>query len=72
MRHDPTADDLHMIQYLLDCGLPFVLVATKSDKLNQKQRMERLQKFAECFREISDIPFLPVSAQNGEGVDPGV
>lgn len=70
MRHDPTADDLHMIQYLLDCGLPFVLVATKSDKLNQKQRMERLQKFAECFREISDIPFLPFSAQNGEGVEP--
>ncbi len=70
MRPAPTADDLHMIQYLLDCGLPFVLVATKSDKLNQKQRMERLQKFAECFREISDIPFLPFSAQNGEGVEP--
>ncbi len=69
MRHDPTADDLHMIQYLLDCGLPFVLVATKSDKLNQKQRAERLQKFAECFKEIPDVPFFPFSAQNGEGVE---
>ena len=69
MRHPPTQDDLHMIQFLLDQELPFALVATKSDKLNQTQRAAQLNLFAEYFQEIPDIPFIPFSAQNGEGVE---
>lgn len=69
MRHPPTQDDLHMIQFLLDQELPFALVATKSDKLNQTQRAAQLSLFAEYFQEIPDIPFIPFSSQNGEGVE---
>lgn len=69
MRHAPTQDDLHMIQFLLDQNLPFALVATKSDKLNRTQRAVQLDLFAEYFQEIPDIPFIPFSSQNGEGVE---
>lgn len=69
MRHEPTADDLHMIQFLLDQELPFALVATKSDKLNKTQRAAQLGLFADCFREIPDIPLIPFSSQTGEGVE---
>lgn len=69
MRHAPTQDDLHMIQFLLDQELPFVLVTTKSDKLNKSQRTAQLSLFSEYFREIPDIPLIPFSAQNGEGVE---
>lgn len=43
MRHPPTADDLHMINFLIENEIPFVLVLTKADKLSKKQRSERLE-----------------------------
>ncbi|MDY6367299.1 MAG: ribosome biogenesis GTP-binding protein YihA/YsxC [Clostridia bacterium] len=33
IRHDPTADDVDMINYLYHYAIPFTLVATKADKL---------------------------------------
>ena len=35
MRHKPTADDLQMIDFLYQTQRPFVVVCTKSDKLNR-------------------------------------
>ena len=69
MRHAPSRDDLEMIQFLLDKELPFALAATKSDKLNKTQRAAQLQLLGEYFREIPDVPLIPFSAMNGEGVD---
>ncbi len=34
----PTADDLQMIEYLTQSGLPFIIVYTKVDKLNATQK----------------------------------
>ena len=42
MRHPPTKDDLHMIEFLCDGGFPFLVALTKSDKLNQTERRQRL------------------------------
>ena len=33
MRHPPSKDDLHMIDFLIDCEQPFIIVFTKADKL---------------------------------------
>lgn len=60
MRHAPSQDDLAMMNLLIDAEIPFVLVFTKSDKLNKTQREERMTAFAEeipCFEEIHKIPF---------------
>jgi len=69
MRHAPTKDDIHMINYLIDTEMPFVLVLTKADKLNKTERAKRLEAFKDeipCFEDIHVIPF---SSQTFEGVD---
>jgi len=69
MRHAPTNDDIHMINYLIDSETPFVLVLTKADKLNKTERSKRLADFENeipCFDEMHVIPF---SSQTLEGVE---
>ena len=51
-RIGPTADDEMMLQYLNQCGIPFVVVATKCDKLNATER----KKSEELLRNHPDIP----------------
>ncbi|MCY1714339.1 ribosome biogenesis GTP-binding protein YihA/YsxC [Caproiciproducens galactitolivorans] len=67
MRHQPTEDDLHMIDFLLHSGLPFVVAATKSDKLKKTERETQLQLLNEIFKQ--QLEFIPFSAVNGEGVE---
>lgn len=69
MRHKPTADDIDMINFLIDTETPFVIVLTKADKLKKMERISRMEAFASeipCFDEIHSIPF---SSQTGEGVE---
>lgn len=69
MRHKPTADDVNMINYLIDTETPFVIVLTKADKLNKTERTKRMEAFKTeipCFDEIHTISF---SSQTGEGVE---
>ncbi len=51
-RIGPTADDEMMLRFLRESGLPFVVVATKSDKLNATER----KKSEELLRSHPDIP----------------
>lgn len=69
MRHAPTKDDVHMINYLIDTEMPFVLVLTKADKLNKTERAKRMEAFTSeipCFEDMHVIPF---SSQTFEGVE---
>lgn len=45
-RHDPTADDLQMLQYLNYHVVPFTAVLTKSDKLSKMKLKEQTVKIA--------------------------
>jgi len=38
IRHEPTEDDKLMVKYLYSTGVPFTLIATKSDKLSRAQQ----------------------------------
>jgi GTP-binding protein len=66
MRHKPSQDDLHMIEFLSSSELPFVIAATKSDKLNKTQRTEQLSLLNDLFHNRKVIPFSSVT---GEGTD---
>jgi len=46
-RIGPTKDDLDMLAYMKECGLPHVVVLTKSDKLNATKKAEALKKIAD-------------------------
>ena len=52
MRHAPSADDLHMINYLIDAELPFVIILTKADKLKVMQRKARKIGRASCRERV--------------------
>lgn len=69
MRHAPTDDDLHMINFMIDNELPFVIVFTKADKLNKGERAARMEAFRNeipCFDDITSVEF---SAITGEGTE---
>ncbi len=68
MRRDPTADDFDMIRFLLETGLPFAVVCTKSDKLNKTEAAAQLSRYQELFRQ-NEIPFYAFSAVSGTGVE---
>lgn len=68
-RHPPTADDILMINFLIDNGIPFVVVLTKADKLSKKQRGERRTALMNELPCAEDITVIEFSAQTGEGVE---
>ena len=68
MRHPPTALDIQMIEFLIAHELPFLVLLTKCDKLNKKERAERLSKIREELPCGDQITILPFSGETGEGV----
>ena len=66
-RHEPTKDDLKMIDFLIENELPFVLVLTKADKLSKNQRAKRLLEFEKEIPSFADIHRIEFSSQTGEG-----
>ncbi len=69
MRHPPTANDFQMLEYLVQCEIPFVIVLTKSDKLNKTEREKRMEALREELADFDGVQCVPFSAVNGEGVD---
>lgn len=69
MRHPPTADDRQMLEFLAENEVPFLVVLTKSDKLNRTERDRQLQMFEREFAAYEGLQWLPFSSQNGEGVE---
>lgn len=70
MRHKPSEDDYIMMRFLQDAGLPFIVAATKSDKLNKTQYNERKNALREELAEFGDnLTILPFSSEKGEGAE---
>ncbi len=68
-RHKPTADDIMMINFLIDSEIPFVVVLTKADKLKKSEREKRLEAFKTEIPCFDDITVIQFSAETGEGVE---
>lgn len=64
-----TADDEMMLDYLTQAGLPFLVVATKVDKLNKTERQAAMASLREDPAIPADVPVLPFSSHSGEGKD---
>ena len=69
MRHKPSADDMTMLAFLRDMGIPFVIALTKCDKLNKTQFAQRLEALQTELADYGDITKIPCSAVNGTGVE---
>ena len=68
IRHEPTADDQLMVEYLRHYDIPFTVVATKADKLSGAQRGRSLP--AIC-RKLAVQPWeiIVYSSESGMGRD---
>jgi len=69
MRHAPSKDDYQMLNYMIERGIPFIIVLTKSDKLNKTERTKNLAAFDEILSDFEGITVIPFSAVNGEGAE---
>lgn len=66
IRHDPTEDDKIMYNYLFKRAVPFIIVATKSDKIAKSKVKNQLRHLASVLKVGMDN-ILPVSSQNKTG-----
>lgn len=69
MRHPVTKDDLDMMRFMQSAGYEFIVVMTKSDKLNKTERTKRMEAIHTELAEFGDVQIIPFSASNGEGAD---
>ena len=70
MRHSPSSDDIDMLNFLINSGLDFSVVLTKSDKLKSSERKLRESEFK---KELAFLPetveVIPFSSLTAEGTD---
>ena len=69
MRHPGTKDDHDMMRFMQSAGYDFIVVMTKSDKLNKTERTKRMEDIHTELAEFGDVKIIPFSASNGEGAD---
>lgn len=65
-RHDPTADDLQMIEFLHYHIIPFTVVLTKADKLSKMKLKEHKRDIANDLY-LTEANLLATSADTGYG-----
>ena len=65
-RHKLGENDVDFYQFIIDNNIPFILVASKIDKLNQSEKaMMKKNIISVC----KDIDFVPISTLKGVGID---
>ncbi|ADE19811.1 ribosome biogenesis GTP-binding protein YihA/YsxC [Mycoplasma crocodyli] len=67
-RHGITNIDREIINYLVSINLPIVLIYTKIDKLNQKEKSQLIKMSKNEFS-INKFNYLFVSSQTRQGID---
>ena len=65
----PTKNDLDMLDYLYETKTPFIVVATKCDKLNKTNREKQIRMLHAHESIPDDVPIIPFSALTGEGAN---
>ena len=69
IRTGPTEDDIMMINWMIDMGVSFIVVATKTDKLSKKQLSDAIESLDKEYFNGTGIKVLPFSSVTREGKD---
>lgn len=69
IRTGPTDDDIMMINFLIDNGVSFIVVATKTDKLSKSQLANALDELHKEYFEGTGIEIIPFSSITRVGKD---
>ena len=68
-RHDPSADDVQMLQFLHYHRIPFVIVLTKADKLKKSQIAETQSRFEKIGLQYGGRAVFLTSSEKGTGME---
>lgn len=69
IRHEPSALDRHMVQFLIEADLPFAIVLTKADKLSKQQQAKQRAAIRKALDLPKDAPIVATSSEKGDGID---
>lgn len=69
IRHEPSANDKLMYQWILDQGYHPVIIATKLDKINRSQVQKHLKMIRTGLETEKGTLIFPFSAQSKQGRD---
>ena len=67
-RHDPSNEDLQMLDFLAEIEKPTIVVLTKIDKLKAREIPERVKAIAVALR-LEDDQIISFSAETNQGRD---
>ncbi len=68
IRHEPTQDDIQMNAFLRETGQPFLVVATKADKISRGARMKNLAPICRALQ-VQPWQVICYSSETGDGRD---
>ncbi|BCJ96480.1 putative GTP-binding protein EngB [Anaerocolumna cellulosilytica] len=69
IRHEPSANDRHMYEWILYQGYQPVIIATKLDKINRSQKEKHLKMLRKGLNADGKTSILPFSALSKQGRD---
>jgi len=69
IRHDPTADDRQMAEWIRYYQVPVILAASKSDKLGKTRIKPQAVKLRKQLGFDDSVPIIPYSAVSKSGIE---
>ena len=69
IRHDASALDIQMIEYLASRGLPYCICFTKADTLSKAQQDKQVRARCKQLAATGDAIVLVTSSASGQGID---
>ncbi|WP_457626540.1 ribosome biogenesis GTP-binding protein YihA/YsxC [Persephonella sp.] len=67
-RHKPSNLDIMMKEWLESLGIPYIVVATKADKLNQSEKAKTKKIIRKTLGLPEDFPVFLTSSKEGTGI----
>ena len=67
IRHDPSANDKTMYEWILSNGFHPIIIATKADKINRSQLQKQIKAVRQGLGADKDTVVIPFSAQTKQG-----
>lgn len=67
IRHEPSANDRQMYEWILSNGFHPIIIATKADKINRSQLQKHIKMIRTGLEVEKDTILIPFSAQSKQG-----
>ena len=68
IRRTPSEEDIGMLEYLNNAGIPYIMVLTKCDKFSNAEIRKQLETLSEFFDFDSEAQVFAVSSKDKKGI----